>query len=129
MVNREGGLSKACAPGCFPAVTAPSGLFTGTPLGGRIEPIHWLTAREQEGAKVGRNCSRLSLQPKDFQKSNLCVNLHRLFLDCVTSELKVHGCFVMFEPEVEPNRNVSPLSATLNIGTIAFISNNSRHNS
>lgn len=72
-MGREGGLSPSLMglrsrllPG---SASPPPGLFTGTSLGGRLEPIQPAAAQDQTGSKIGHNYRHPSLQLKGLFSS------------------------------------------------------------
>lgn len=72
----------------------PLGSFTGTSLGGRLDPIQPPPAQDLKGSKVVHNCRRPSLLLKDvFSTKQLSENGYRLFLDSVSAALEVHVHF------------------------------------
>lgn len=78
----------------------PSVSFTGTSLGGRLDPIQSPLAQDLKSSKAVHSCRRPSLPLRDlFSSKHLSENVHSLFLDSWRSELKVHvhfGLIVIF---------------------------------
>lgn len=93
-------IQRGCANGCFPAVSAPFGLIYWHTIRWSAWSYSLVAGEDLKGSRVVHNCRRPSLLLRDlFSSKQLNENVQSLFLDSVTSVLKVHvhfGLIVIF---------------------------------